>query len=71
MEKNHRFYAQFRTTQDAARPEGNHGYFFFRREMLERQKRSYKDPLKLFRIIRTKQDQDRPAGATDMFMHRD
>ena len=47
--------------------DGNHGAFYFKRLMMEKMGRKYRSPLAIFRTIRTKQDLDRPDGATDMF----
>lgn len=49
--------------------DGNHGAFYYKRQMMAKMGREYKSPLTIFRTIRTKQDMDRPNGATDMFFH--
>jgi hypothetical protein len=49
--------------------DGNHGAFYYKRLMMAKMGREYKSPLTIFRTIRTKQDMDRPNGATDMFFH--
>ncbi|WP_120498503.1 hypothetical protein [Kiloniella sp. EL199] len=50
--------------------DGNHGAFYYKRLMMAKMGREYKSPLAIFRAIRTKQDLDRPDGATDMFFRR-
>lgn len=45
----------------------NHGAFYYKRFIMAKMGREYRNPLAIFRSIRTKQDMDRPDGATDMF----